>query len=293
MAAGRIPDYAAPRGERVVLLNVEKYSASTTQHLNHVRGALGRNAYQLRGGEQGRSHQGYRVFGVRYVQPSRCNGAGDQLHSKNVEWLLEKASAAYSAGLRRRSADRRDWDMAQAEQYLSTARAYSEAFDLPALPESLADVTAAIQANQLARAAQIAAANAERSRREVERLAAQRLEDAEAFAAWQAGAPGSRCPYSYRVDEHGSAYVRRHIAGDEDELQTSQGANVPWRHAVLAYKQAKRCRARSEAWEANGHTIKVGVYSVSRISVEGDLTAGCHVITWARMLALAEKEGVA
>ncbi len=75
-----------------------------------------------------------------------------------------------------------------------------------------------------------------------------------------------------------------------DELQTSRGARCPWPHAVAAFEIAQRCRATQETFTPNGHTIRVGHFSVDRIEPCGDLHAGCHHLDFAEMLRLAIRE---
>lgn len=117
--------------------------------------------------------------------------------------------------------------------------------------------------------------------------AARREREADQFAQWQRG-ENVACPYSYRATPDGAAYVRRR----GDNLETSQGAVVPWPHAVKAFRFIRLCRERGEAWQANGHTLRVGLFTVSSISAQGDMRAGCHTFRWAQMEALARSQGV-
>lgn len=119
----------------------------------------------------------------------------------------------------------------------------------------------------------------------------QRKKEKDAFAAWLNSESGSRCPYSFRGDADGSAYIRRSPNGDA--LETSQGASVPWEHAVKAFRFIKLCRERGEAFHTNGRTIRVGHFTVQSISATGDMVAGCHSFKWAEIERLAEREGVA
>lgn len=109
---------------------------------------------------------------------------------------------------------------------------------------------------------------------------------AEAFEDWQAGRRHD-CPKPER--KNGAAFVRR--LGDE--LATSMGASVPWRHAVRAFQFVALCRARGKGWRANGQSVRVGHFHVDSISREGDMRAGCHFFEWRDMEALAKREGVA
>lgn len=121
---------------------------------------------------------------------------------------------------------------------------------------------------------------------------------------WRMNVPESYKPHSYgspRVtladwrkgkgaasfsDGTGATYLRR----KGDTLQTSRGAECPFAHAVLAFRQAQRCRMTGEEWRRNGHSIRVGHFNVDRISSEGELTAGCHTLRFEEMQALAIQE---
>lgn len=88
----------------------------------------------------------------------------------------------------------------------------------------------------------------------------------------------------------GTAYVRR--SADGERLETSQGADVPWDHAVKAFRFIRLCVERGEGFQTNGRVIRVGHFRVDEITPEGDMRAGCHRFKWADMKALAEREGV-
>ncbi len=120
------------------------------------------------------------------------------------------------------------------------------------------------------------------------------------FEQWQAGVAGVFCPRSYQRDARGGAYLR--IVGDK--VQTSQGADVPLAHAVKAFKVAKAIRARcyftemseadrkTVAWKRNGKTIRVGLFQVDEILVDGSFKAGCHFLAWEQIEAAAKQAGV-
>jgi hypothetical protein len=38
--------------------------------------------------------------------------------------------------------------------------------------------------------------------------------------------------------------------------------------------------AKGEDWTANGHTCHLGHYQINRITKDGTVYAGCHVVTW-------------
>jgi len=46
------------------------------------------------------------------------------------------------------------------------------------------------------------------------------------------------------------------------------------------------------AWEANGHTIRVGYFRIDSVSARGDFVAGCHSINWAECERVAASLGL-
>lgn len=75
-------------------------------------------------------------------------------------------------------------------------------------------------------------------------------------------------------------------------LQTSQGAEVPLTHAIRAFRFVKLCRDNGRTWHKNGHSIRVGHYTLDSISPEGNFKAGCHRINWPEIERLARALGV-
>lgn len=115
---------------------------------------------------------------------------------------------------------------------------------------------------------------------------AQMREEAEKRAEWLAG--GNRHVRLNGPD--GTALVRR--SPDGERLETSHGADVPWDHAVKAFRFIALCVAKGEAFHTNGRTVRVGPFRVDSITPEGDMRAGCHTFKWSVMRELAEREGV-
>lgn len=118
---------------------------------------------------------------------------------------------------------------------------------------------------------------------DAERMAAER----EAREAWLKG-EGDR--YTRLSGPNGTALVRR--SSDGERLETSQGADVPWSHAVKAFRFIRLCVEKGEGFKTNGRVIRVGHFTVDYITADGDMKAGCHRFAWADMKALAEREGV-
>lgn len=135
---------------------------------------------------------------------------------------------------------------------------------------------------------------------EAEHLAAQ----AEKRAGWLAGAVAYGRDL---VDGNGGALIRasgvemegcRVISGD---LETSQGAVVPLRHAVRAFALVRAIREKAQGegladcarvWTAGESDIRVGHFRVDSIFANGDFIAGCHRINWGETERLARSLGL-
>jgi len=142
-------------------------------------------------------------------------------------------------------------------------------------------------------------AEAEDSRRErAAKAAREESERAEKLAAWFNGAPGP-CPI--RKAPSGGAYLR--IRGDQ--VETSEGAQVPLAHAIRAFKVAKALREKHydsanpdspankrDVWKSNGRVVRVGHFTVDAIQANGSFRAGCHFLAWPDIERAALAAGV-
>lgn len=65
-----------------------------------------------------------------------------------------------------------------------------------------------------------------------------------------------------------------------DEVQTSMGARFPVTHAIRGLALVESCISSKREYKRNGHTVHLGNYSIDRVSAEGTVYAGCHVVEW-------------
>lgn len=257
-----------PVSSRVVLYTIDGYSSSTEKHKSVVRRAIP-------------SH--VPVFAVADTKAST-----KEEHAANIGSFEKRAADAQARALRARTNG--PLLIETAERLITKAEEYAATFGLRYTRPDLDDLNAKL-ARAVAKQAKAAAkAKADREKAEKARQVAQRALDADAFAAWLRGEPGVRCPSSYRSTPEGGAYIRRTLDGEN--LQTSQGAEVPWPHALKAFRFVKLVRERSEGWKRNGQTVRVGVYMLDSIDPDGSFVAGCHRINWPEIRALAEAQGV-
>jgi hypothetical protein len=99
--------------------------------------------------------------------------------------------------------------------------------------------------------------------------------------AWLDGASG-QLPYDV------ATLARR----KGDNLETSRGAQVPWRDALRLFKVAQEVRLTGETFVPR-EPILCGHFTLNRIDNDGTLRIACHVIGWQAMQTLAVKEAPA
>jgi hypothetical protein len=62
-----------------------------------------------------------------------------------------------------------------------------------------------------------------------------------------------------------------------DNVETSGGARVPLKDAMRLFKFAQHCRNDNEGYKGG---LKIGHYNLNEIDPSGNVTIGCHYITW-------------
>jgi hypothetical protein len=105
----------------------------------------------------------------------------------------------------------------------------------------------------------------ELDRLRAEKLRAESLADAERVTEWLAGG---------RYAPRGAVICR--VVGDT--VETSKGARVPLADALSVVEIARKCREAGKGIDLAGRQI--GNYRGTQIDAEGNLTVGCHFITW-------------
>lgn len=79
---------------------------------------------------------------------------------------------------------------------------------------------------------------------------------------------------------------------EQDRIETTGGANVPVEHAKKMWLLVKRCHDRKQAWQSNGHTIKIGYFQVNYIEETGNVKIGCHYIKFPELRDMATQLGL-
>jgi|SRR5579862_37255 len=249
-----------------VLFTTRRYSVTTSGHCSSVRQAI---------------PSGTVVFDVPNVRSDSWSGNVID-HAANLEHFVKESQDALAKSRRARSSG--EWELKAAFGYRETAKAYASFFRVPCpkfdfLPtgKELKALKAQIaERAERHKASQALAAQRENERR-AERHRIEMLDFAEKSVLWRQGNPNVRLPWG--------ADTLLRIKGDE--VETSRGARVPVSHAKRGLRFVRSVIASGQEYVSNGHTLHLGHYAIDRIETDGTLHAGCHVIKYAEIEALA------
>lgn len=67
---------------------------------------------------------------------------------------------------------------------------------------------------------------------------------------------------------------------DATNIITSRGAIFPLRDFLLAYKVIKRLGVNGDVFDPKKHSFKLGSFKIDNVDLEGNITAGCHIVGW-------------
>lgn len=222
----------------VTLMTTRGYSVSTSKHKTIVRRAIVGPVLE--------------VFDVA--------ARGPHAHRQNAEILLGNIEEAYRKAGRRRSVDRKAWDLEEAEKTLDTLRRYVEAYDIPfAIPASI-EAAGEVYA-------EFRRTLAETQRRQ--RVQAER-DKRQHVKAWLRG-ERDHCPHTSKP------YVRV----KDGRVQTSWGVEVPLALALRVFRKVRDLKAAGELVQP----VKLGPfmqYGEAVVVGGGELVIGCHRIPYWR-----------
>ena len=249
----------------VTLMTTATYSLTTARHISHVQRAI-----------WGRS------IGVSNV---RANSKSE--HVANLDDMRERAEAAVLSATKRRRADLADQDINEARRIAHEARDYAAAFGLKVARQlaqfpdvdgpALADTVAAIKARAEKRRKAQAAADRRAEKKRLEREAAERAEAAAYLADWRTDPTMRTIGTLYRLP------VALRLTDDREHVQTSHGATVETRHALVLWRALQSGRDIVGA--------HVGPYQI-RGADSDHIQIGCHRIPCAEIRAIAAQLGV-
>lgn len=247
--------YAEPIGQFVddgksILLNRERFSVTTSAHQANLARAV--------------SH-----FNV--IKVGQINGRGNGFALSNKEWYESEIAGLLKKASRAVSFTNRDWYLHDARDLRYAMTEYVRIFKLdwtiPVIPEDLTEIKAAAQKKAREESAATKARKAEEAKRYAENA-----------ALWLKGEP------IYLADHLANRPTLLRVKGDE--VETSRGARFPVAHAVRGLALVRSVRERGTEWQANGHTCHLGPYRINRITPQGTVYAGCHVVPWSSIEAI-------
>ena len=248
------------KGRECVLITNDTYSNTTTRHCQLVRRAV----------------RGKPVFTV----PDRTLQGG---HAENLDWYKQQVENGVQALVKGR--DKMQY-LLELDRRIKEANDYCEFFGLKkrfVFPKNLNRLELERKGNEFNRgtdARRIASRAAAETRR---RKCNDRWNQPENKDKWLAGES------VYYRNSYGEPTLLR-VKGEE--LQTSQGAEVPLDHAKRAFAFIAECRARNIEYQRNGHSIHVGHFVIDSIDAEGNIKAGCHKIAWSEIERIAGQLGL-
>jgi hypothetical protein len=124
---------------------------------------------------------------------------------------------------------------------------------------------------------------ASRVQREAKKNAKRKQADlityAEMISDWRAG----RRTYGYMPS---SIDTMLRLTAD-GQVETSRGVTFPASHAVKGLRLVRSVVASGQEWKTNGHKLPLGHYQIDRITVDGTVFAGCHVVKLAEIERIA------
>lgn len=238
--------------KNAVLFTTRTYSVTTSGHCSSVRSAIPSDAV---------------MFEVPEVFPDSRYASNS--HEQNKADYLKRIETAILSSVRARSSFQKEYSHKNALELCGELRNYCKFFRIktPKLP-----TVPALDSKQMAelkkRESKKAAKKAEETklRREQEKKdASERLE------LWRDH------KYMGWTNFNGLPVALR-ISTDGKEVETSLGARVPVSHAIRALRFVRETVKSGQEYVRNGHTFHIGPYAIDRITTDGTLTAGCHVI---------------
>jgi hypothetical protein len=244
----------------VILFNSDRHSVTTSKHQSWVRHAI---------------PSSFDVFTVPSIPSNERTHFDMHIVNANhyretIQHLINRAARAKSDLQKRYLTDEITATLAEADRYAAAFKC-KKIMKLPKLPANWEAYASELRTKTAKKAAE--------TRKREAAAKAKRIEQAaEAIAKWQAGDNVS-LPYDIPTMLRIKTVT---TDGDTSEtiVQTSRGASVPIEHAIRGLRIVRAVMHSGKEYQRNGHTEHLGPYAVDRITTDGTLYAGCHVITW-------------
>lgn len=188
------------------------------------------------------------VFLVEHPRNEPCADDIKAMEQKAAVYLMKS----------RRAKRLKDLHLSDIDRWLTMAREFAEFFGIKYAVKNIAAL--GVTADDLMKAK---AEEAKRKREQEKERVRKAQEDID---AWKRG------EMSYFPRHLDCAYAR--IEGSE--VVTTRNGRVPLDHAKKAWPLLKRIIESGNTYQANGHSIRLGVYTVKSIDAQGTLIIGCH-----------------
>jgi hypothetical protein len=189
-------------------------------------------------------------------------------YQARIDELRAKAARARTAA---------EWHMRAAVALADQANAYAEFYGLRwrvEVPEFTSEFVAQVKAR-------VAAASAAKAAATKAREETMRRERADNAREWWAGRAVSMWNYPDTL-----------LRVKDGNVETSKGAEVPVEHAKRLWPIILRTIAAGVPYRRNGHSERVGQFTVDAIEVTGDIKVGCHYIKHAELARIAKELGL-
>jgi hypothetical protein len=196
-------------------------------------------------------------------------------HEKNLKHYTREVVEHLSTCLRARSSYNKEYHHERAVELRKEALCYATFFGLldPAI-EIVPDLDSEQMAAIKAREAKASAKKAAETKRKAEE---DRVRWAQAAEQWRKGEYHHYLPYS----------LPTMLRIEGNEVVTSRGARFPITHAKRGLVLVRAVMACEEDWHYNGHSCRLGHYSIDRIEANGTVHAGCHIVSWSEIERIA------
>lgn len=250
-------------GESGLLFTSRDYSTTTSQHKSIVRRAIPAD---------------WIVFTVPNLSFGYSEAEDEHQHGENLKYHINEIAEHLGKCVRARSAYNKEWRHERAVELRLQAIAYCEFFGLP-IPsiDPIPDLDSSQMAVLKVREAKAQAEKAAETRRQEEekRKKASSLAD-----EWR---QGGRHHYLLNV-------LPTMLRIEDYEVVTSRGARFPITHAKRGLVLVRSVMSRGEDWSSREtRSCRLGHYSITRITADGTVYAGCHVVTWPEIERVAQQ----
>jgi hypothetical protein len=242
------------RGEKAVLLTTREYSVTTSRHVSEVRSSIPRGVPVFEVNPRNR-------WPVLEALPLAETVAG---YNEQITQLELKASRAKDEWKRNRLLS---WASKVRDKALQFVAFYDLSVPVAELRTDLEAIKAAAQAEVTRKAKET----------KQRKLDAER-EYADSIEKWLRG---ERAQLPAGID------TLLRIEGDN--VWTSRGASFPVSHAKRGLALIEAVMASGEEWKTNGHTCHLGNYQIDRITANGTVYAGCHIVPWKSIQQIREQ----